>query len=277
MALRRLAAVGAVLGLLAAACGGGGRSSPATDAVRRAPERTAAAGTSRIEVQVERKAAAAPATSPFLRMAGEVDYRSRSGHLTVDLSQIGLSGPPIDAVFEGSTVYEKLPRALIPTLPADKPWVKVDVNSAGSQLGTGVGGLSGDPSSAIEILRGATTATRVGSEEVRGTATTHYRVVVDVGRAGEQSPNLRPVVRSLVQSGVKTVPADVWLDAQGRVRRQRYTIDVGKAQAATSVPGAVGSVTFALELFDFGVPVHVSVPAASEVVDVNALGGQGSP
>src|SRR5436309_1199636 len=145
--MSRLAAVGVAIGLLLVACGGGGNPATVT-ALRDAPKTTTDARTARMEVAIERPGAqGAPAP---ITVAGEADFQAHRGHMLIDLSQLGLPGPPVDAVFDNATVYEKFPPALGSVLPAGKSWVKVDLATAGRSVGVDASGLSqaqaGDPS-----------------------------------------------------------------------------------------------------------------------------------
>src|SRR5436190_76341 len=178
--MRRLAAIG-LLGVLAAACGGGGTPAPVA-LLRDAPKKTSDARTSRMEVVIERADSQQGGQTPPIKIAGEADYQGHRGHMLIDLSQFGLPGPPIDAVFDNATVYEKFPPALAGALPKGKSWVKVDLATAGRSVGVDLQSLSqgqaGDPSQTLDYLRGASDdIKKVGSEDVRGTPTTHYRAV----------------------------------------------------------------------------------------------------
>jgi hypothetical protein len=61
------------------------------------------------------------------------------------------------------------------------------------------------------------------------------------------------------------MPVDVWIGADGLVRRVAYRTSV-------SIPGTTGAVTTSvrLEMFAFGVPVHVTAPPASRTTDLTA-------
>jgi hypothetical protein len=246
--------------------------------VRESPNKTTDAHTARVEVTTARPASGGtPAAT--VRLQGEVDFTARRGHMLIDVSQLGLPGPPIDAVFDNTTVYTKLPPSLVPGLPADK-WVKIDLATAGRSVGVDINSLSqaqaSDPSQTLDYLRGAADdVTNVGTEDVRGTATTHYRAVVDLNKAAKLSPAASDAIKSTIKLlGSATQPVDVWVDSEGRVRRMQYTVDLSKTKAASSVPGAAGTVTFTLEVFDFGAPVQATVPAADQIVDLSALTGK---
>jgi hypothetical protein len=281
--MRRLAAVGAVLGLLAAACGGGSASAGAL--IRHTPDKTAQARTSRLDMVIDRPQGQATPAGVSLRMAGEVDYEARRGRLSFDLSSLGLpGGGVVEAVFDGTTVYEKLPAALSGALPgpaATKPWLKIDAEAAGKSIGVGgLGGAqSGDPSRTLDYLRGASdTVTKVGADTVRGTPTTHYKAVLDLQKAASASPSGRQAIQSLVKLlGFSKLPADIWVDAQGRLRKLHYTTDLSKSRVASSTPGVAGTLGFTLELYDFGVPVQVAIPPPDQIADLGAAAGAGTP
>ncbi|MBV8388123.1 MAG: hypothetical protein JO155_15140 [Acidimicrobiia bacterium] len=272
--MRRLAAVGAAIGAigLLAACGGGGTPAAVT-LLRNAPNSTAGAGTSRLETLIER-----PGSQP-IKITGEADFKAHRGHMLIDLSQLGLPGPPLDAVYDNATVYEKFPPALAAALPQGKSWVKVDLATAGRSVGSDFSALTqngaSDPTQSLDFLRGASdSVSRVGTEDIRGTPTTHYRVVVDLDKAADASPTARNAIKSTIKLlGSARQPMDVWVDAQGRVRQLKYTVDLSKSKTASSVPSVPGTVTFTLNLFDFGVPVQAVVPPADQVADLGALTG----
>jgi len=268
--MRRLAAVGAAIGLLLVACGGGGNPATVT-ALRDAPKRTTDAKTARMEVVIERPGAEGAPPAP-ITLAGEADCQAHRGHMLIDLSQLGLPGPPVDAVFDNATVYEKFPQALAGALPAGKSWVKVDLATAGATVGAN--GAT-DPCQALDYLRGTSDrVTRVGSEDVRGTQTAHYRAVVDLNKAAERSPTSREQIKSTIKLlGTSTQPLEVWIDAEGRVRRMKYAVDLSKSKATASTTAAPGSATFTLDLFDFGVPVQATLPPPDQVADLSALTG----
>jgi hypothetical protein len=228
-----------------------------------------------MEVAIDRSGAQAEPAAP-IKIDGEADFSAHRGHMLIDLSQFGLPGPPIDAVFDNAIVYEKFPPALGAALPPGKSWVKVDLATAGQSVGvdSGLGqAQAGDPSQTLDYLRGVTgNVARVGTDDIRGTHTTHYRTTVDLRKAADQSPTARDAINSTIKLlGSSSQPLDVWIDAQGRVRRIHYTVDLSKSKATT--PSIPGSATFTLDLFDFGVPVQATIPPADQIADLSALSG----
>jgi len=101
-------------------------------------------------------------------------------------------------------------------------------------------------------------ASTVGAETVRGVTTVRYHALVDFERyaatshSGAQARRYAATLRRL--TGSSTLPIDVWVDAQQRIRRLSTSV------SACSPEGRV-STRIALDIFDFGarvvVPVHV--------------------
>lgn len=168
-------------------------------------------------------------------------------------------------------------------VPQAKPWVAIDLEKAGRQMGFDLGALmqagQTDPAQQLEWLRGSGQMEEVGEEDVRGVDTTHYRGVVDLEKAAEQfrgprADAARRSVRQLVRlTGQKTIPMDVWIDDDSLVRRMRWTQTLPQGTAQTSM-------TMTMEVFDFGASVAIARPPARDVMTLEqlmTLGQQGRP
>jgi hypothetical protein len=203
---------------------------------------------------------------------GSFDFKNRSGEYSVDAASIGLQGSgKVRTVVAGGVLYlslDTLERGDPSSTPdlAGKKWLKLDPQEFG---GEGQIGQS-DPNGSLDALRGAKgDVKRVGSEKVRGTSTTRYRVAIDAEQAVNSAPQeQRAEVRNSIGAlGSRTIPADVWVDGKGRLRKVRLRV-------AASSSNTKGSVAF--EYFDLGARVNVEAPPASEVVDFQELLGGGS-
>jgi hypothetical protein len=203
---------------------------------------------------------------------GSLDFKTRAGEYSVDAAAIGLQGTgKVHTVVAGGVLYLSLDalQGVDPSSSPDlagKKWLKLDpkVFGGGGQIG------QSDPNGSLDALRGVKGGVkRVGSEKVRGTRTTRYRVSIDADQAVNNAPeDQRDEVRNTVGAlGSKTIPADVWVDAKGRLRKVRLHV-------AASSTTTKGSVSF--EYFDLGTQVNVEAPPANEVVDFQDLLG-GNP
>ena len=253
--------------LLAGACGSGGGD--AAERVRAAADRTLAEGSARVALNLTFSISA---VSADVSGEGVVDLDQRRGSFTLDLGSLGMGlGGEVEAVLDRGGIFVKAPAVL----GGGKPWLKVDLAALGAQLGVDIGALGGlqsaDLSQALAFLeRGASGMAKVGSERVRGADTTHYRGTLDLGQVAADLPeDARASVDAAVAAlGTMTVPADVWLDGDGRMRKVRLAVESGPKGAP-----ATGAIEF--ELYDFGVQADVAVPPADQVSDLLAtiLGG----
>ena len=252
--------VGVVAGvaLLIGACRGAG-DDPA-QIVRAAASKTEAADSSRLAVTVDVHQGTRQGA---VTAEGAFDYGTRRGRMSMDIPGLGA----LDAIADGSVLYMKFPAALAQRLPGGKPWVKLDVEAAARQSGFDVSELSqvqqGDPTQALQYLRGASDDVRkVGEEDLRGAHTTHYTATLDLKKAASSLSGARRTAydRAIAKLGRSRLPADVWIDDAGRARKLSFTQDAADVT---------------LELYDFGVDVQAAPPPASDVVDLAELLGGG--
>jgi hypothetical protein len=212
---------------------------------------------------------------------GAFASRARRGRLSLDMSAlnqiVGGQGSPYNLgyalfILDGSAIYMRIPilRQFNPRL---RPWVKLDLGQAGRTQQLDFGPFlqfsqGGDPTQALQYLRAAGKIKKKGGGDVRGVATTRYRVEVDLRKVAdkasvERRDELRKNIDRLIAlSGSSTIPIDVWIDKQGYVRKEAYTETV-------ELQGNKAGVQASLETFDFGAPVVAPVPPAVDVTDLS--------
>ena len=259
--MRKLGAIAAAVALavLLAGCGGSKKSSVAPkpvsgDLIVAAAAKSSKAGS--VEADFKLSGAGVSGSGSGVFNTGS----SRSGQLKLKVNVRGMS-VPLDSVITGNVLYLRSPIFSQLGLSRDK-WVKLDLAQLGEQQGIDLNSLastSPTPASALEYLRGSGDVREVGSESVGGVDTTHYKVKVDLRRAaarstGSERQSLNRVIQA---SGVKKLPIDVWVDGKGYIRRVQY------AQKA----GASKPVQITMNLHDYGAPVTVKPPPASDTVD----------
>jgi hypothetical protein len=185
-------------------------------------------------------------------------------------------GWKIDAVMDGHVIYLRFP-AMSEQLPGGKSWVRADVLKSGRAAGFDFGDFqqftNNDPRAILDFLRSVSgNIETVGTEELRGVATTHYRTTINpLDYEKLAPPDKREQFRSLVhdmvaQSGIGNIPVDIWLDGFGLVRK------LSMAFSATQ-PGTDESAqaSMAFELYDYGKDLAIELPPASQVIDASAL------
>lgn len=230
-------------------------------------------------------------TVQTISITGSVDLADHRVGMAFTLPGVG----SIDAVLDGSTIYEKLPQ--LSKVLGGKPWIKIDPatlsRATGGPFGALLSSLQGalnqvqsqDPTSSLTLLSGvAGSVTTVGSEPVRGVATTHYRFAIDTAKAVAQLPAdiqapLKSFTSQLEMTG--SLPAEAWIDGDGLTRKLHLTIDRSPT-AGTPTPVISGlpkvplpkNTELTMELFDFGAVVSVTAPPADQVTDLTAMLGQ---
>ncbi len=262
----------------------------AVSALRAAPDAVAEAGTAAFEMVME---GSTQGESFEFTATGVVDGAAEQMSMEMDMGAMieelaaaqgesvppGFSGPWL-MVADGSTMYMKVP--FLEMLGVDG-WVSMtpeDMGTSAEAMGLGAGAY--DFTQTLESLRGVTgEPDALGEEEVRGVETTHYRATMNLAQALEDAPAAQ---REQLETAFEQlgggeeladvdVPVDVWIDGDDLPRRLR--LDMGSMFAAAGVGS--GDMTMTMEMFDYGEPVEIDVPAAAEVTPFSeALGGLGS-
>jgi hypothetical protein len=280
-------AAGAAVGLAVAACQPGGvaagnsttnapSSAPASgtpsdgQAVAAALQKTTAAGSARIATatQVGVGQESLPITA-----TGVIGFAGQTADLTETLPGNQGTG---ETRFVNGILYERLPGTLVSRLSGGKPWISLNVTTLSGQGGNLqplIADAPTDPSTVLGFLRGAgDQVNTVGPETVDGTPTTHYTILINLDKAAAgQNAQTQNAVHVLEQQlGTHTLPAQVWLDSEGRLRKiaMRETMT---GTTPTTTPAGKISFDFTATLSDFGVPADITAPPADQTTDVTNL------
>lgn len=248
MTFRRLTTTGVALvaavsfGL--SGCGGadGGSGSPAAGASSSAPQ---------LEPREELRAAAQKLNESTAKVAfsmtgftgnGVVDPATKRAQMAMNVGA-GNQAMKMDVIAVDQDVYLRLQN--VPNLP-DK-WLHIDSSKlpAGSQLQMM---REGDPLNANGLMAGVTELERTGDRAFKGT--------LDLTKA----PNADEDALKTLGEKAKAVPFTAKLDEQGRLIE--LVVDMQSVQPGLSEMTTTYS--------DFGVPVNVEKPAASEVQEAPA-------
>jgi len=249
----------------------------AVQALRAAPDVAAEAGTAAFEMVISGSDAGDDALelvatgvfdSGAQRMAMKMDFGAMLGGLAEASGEDLPPGmdEPVRFVADGTTVYLRIP--MLDALTGTSGWLSATPEDLGGATAAfGLGASAYDPSTLLEVLRGATDEVRsAGQEEVRGVLTTRYAVTVRPAEALEQAPaqQREHLQRQLDQLGAadSEIPVDVWVDAAGLPRRVTMAF-AGLVPQTGSDEDA--SIQISIELFDYGEPVTIEVPSADEV------------
>jgi hypothetical protein len=275
----RTAALATGLAIAAAAavtagCGSSGQAHAlALDPVSAAATKTQHAGAARVRFSVALSGPQlAQAHSVAVRGTGVID--GTSSELTIGLGALlhdtglptGANGSVKEIALERNgdyVVYVKTGLAAA-YLPGGKQWIELDLSKLGKSAGLDVGQLlSGSqlqPGDLLSMLKGeGAKVTTVGPATIAGTATTHYRVTIDVAKA-LQARGLPSSLLGGAAAQLPTIPANVWIGKDGLVRRIKLSYAVARTHAAMK-----------MDLYDYGAHVTIAAPPASSVVDATQL------
>ncbi len=265
------------LGLLAA-CGGGSTSTDPLTLVSSAGVKTSSAKTAKVseDITIVPGTATSSSAPSSVHGDGAIDFASHSAALTTTVL-----GQQVEAVIVNGVLFEKIPQ--LAQAMGGKAWVKLDFNALGKIAGiNGLGALAqsgpSDPAQFLAYWKGVGgTVTAVGKATIRGVETTEYHANIDLNKAAGASTN--PAVKTALQQaaaalGVSVLPADVWIDAQGRIRRQHQNFDYSHATIGT-IPNAAlpKSTDVTVDYYDFGAHVTIAPPPADQVTDAASFLG----
>lgn len=259
-AVLRTAVVGVAtiaVGLIAVPAMASAASTPssAIQQLSQASAATLAAKTARVSVSVSVLAAG---KSVQINGTGAVNFADKAADLTLTLPG-GAGSEEVRQI--GTSTYLMVPASARAHMPGNTPWVMLDASRVSqAELGSSFGttGVQ-DPAAALGYLQGAVSVVRVGTSTVRGVPTTHLRATIDLAKlAAAEGGAAGKAVQAL---GTNSLPVEVFLDAQNRVRRLMLDL---------SVPKQAGRLALTEDLYDFGSAVNISAPPAAQVTDITA-------
>jgi hypothetical protein len=206
----------------------------------------------------------------------DLDNARQRASMSMDL---GMLGGTMDMVVADGVTYMRSPMM---AQHVDTEWVSMDLAelnpAAAAQFSESFGGAT-DASSYAALLAGVVDAHDEGQELIDGVRTTHYVGTVDVVKASEAlaeivgdevgheaEEQLERTILQLKVMGLRRVPFEAWVDDDGLLRRERFTMDLGL------VPGAEGAtMEMTIDFSAYGEPVEIDVPPRSKVTDITDL------
>ena len=178
-----------------AASGCGSDSLP--DPVASAVAATRATDGAKVQMKIGFQGGGAP-QGIEMKADGVADMKAGEMQMTLDLGGLGAAlgngaskVDPADLKTElrlvDKTLYMQM-GVLQKQLPKGKKWLELDAEKIGQSLGIDVSQLSqyNDPTKMLDYLRSTGKVEEVGSEDVRGVGTKHYRATVDIAKAAKR-------------------------------------------------------------------------------------------
>lgn len=286
MVRRHRAGIAAALAVVAVAvvtagCGGGTGSAVALDPVAAAATKTQNAGAAHMHFAVAVNSPQLGDKTIKLDGTGAID--GTSSELTIPLSSL-LSGLPTGIAPNISTsqlthatlkeiaveqngdylVYLNL-GSLASQLPGGKQWIELDLSklgkSAGFDLSKLMSGSQFQPGDLLSMLKSeGATVHKVGSATIDGTATTHYRVSVDMAKALKQNGLSSNPELAAAAAKMKNASENVWIGKDGLLRRVQVAYGLAKTHVAMT-----------MNLSDYGAHVTIAAPPSNSVYDATQL------
>ncbi|XRQ06216.1 hypothetical protein ACN3XK_58300 [Actinomadura welshii] len=206
-------------------------------------------------------------------MTGEMQYRTKPDlAYSMNFDQMTVAGqsmPGMQQVLINRNIYMKMP--MLSELGAGssaKPWIKMSLDELGRQSGLNIDQLlqqsqQMDPVQNTKMLTASKDAREVGKETVDGVETTHYTGTYRIEDALAQLPaDQQEVIRKgYAQSGMDDMQFDVWVDGEQLPRKM--------AMKSGQTADGVMNMTFTYR--DFGRPVQITEPPASQVTDFSEM------
>ncbi len=218
---------------------------------------------------------------------GDVDNERHRLDMSMDM---GMLGGSMDMIVVDEVVYMRSPM-FAGTGGASTEWVSMDPSKMDPDIAAQFGGGFGttDPSAYVGLFAGTVDVRRAGSEAIGGVPTTRYEGSIDIQEVLRRFPEVlgnevdaktrRRLVKAMEQAleqldtiGIDgRIPFEVWIDADGLLRRQVISMDFGGM-----IPGVEdASMRVQSDFSAFGDPVDIEPPPAKDVTDLTDLMGQG--
>jgi hypothetical protein len=246
--------------LLGTACGKG---ADAVGLIRNSGARAVSAKTAKIAMSVTSNAGG---RSVSLDGSGAADFAEKAVQFSFDFGKMFAelggaipTGTPttFDFVFARGSMYFKAP----PGAKVNTPWLKVELKDLSSVSGSQ--SFSSDPRGFLDALKGVSgEIKKSGTEKVRGVDTTVYKGTIDIQKALAQAPiaQREQLDALLKQYGANKLPVTVWVADDGLVYRMLIHQTIQQ----------LGTADVKIEFYDYGKPVTVQIPSASESTEVTA-------
>ena len=250
------------------------RHQSTTKLLRAAYDQTVAAKTAKVTI-AETVAKSSLPLQTTISGEGAVDFTSGNGEVAFTSPQAGNFSTRIVSPY----VYIQLPASDSSQLPAGKTWLSINVNTVSeAKLGTSLAQLNSSSQQSTQLLSylqsvSSSGVTTVGPATIKGAATTEYKATIDLTKAADQkNPTAQATIKALeAQLHTTMLPVQIWLDAAGRVRQIAEQLQVStsaQSSGGATIPATSGSVSTTVDYYDFGSPVTVQPPPASQVDDV---------
>lgn len=221
-----------------------------------------------------------------LRFFGAYDLANNSSDVSIDLGDFttaleGQEGAeelalfseffddPIRVVQVGDKAYINWSLLSLLSGGSDDVWIETDADESDELTAEFGFGGSGSPTQILDDLRDANaTVEELGTENLRGVDTTHYRALIDTEALAETMTAEERADFEEELGGVSSeFPMDFWIDGDGLVRK--FTLDLS---GETFDDPEIESARMEFEMFDYGEAIDIQAPPADQILTEEELG-----
>ncbi|MEP6623445.1 MAG: hypothetical protein ABJC79_03310 [Acidimicrobiia bacterium] len=224
-----------------------------------AADRASAAKTARVAMHMSLPIAG---DTKDVSIDGLVDFQSNAVEMTMDMGALGAGAGSIKLRMVDGVMYMDMGELLksagqLPAALDGKTWFKIDMGKLAGAGAANPAGQQQNPADLLQTLRGAGDVERLGTDDIRGTKATHYRVHVNLEKAIAALDNkLADQMRASMGVFKSDLPVDVWIGDDGLPRRETMTLATGK-----------NAMKISMDFFDFGVDAQIVAPPAEDTAD----------
>lgn len=169
------------------------------------------------------------------------------------------------------TVYLQFP-FFTAFMGAETPWVSMPAEEGDDVTGSfGTGANPTAPADFLEAFENAEgTVEELGPEDVRGIATTRYRVVLDDSWQEALTDEQLEGLDDQASLPASSFPMDLWIDGDGLVHRMAMDV---QGDDLPDAEDEFESMQMVFDFFGFGETIAIEAPPADQVTDVEDLSG----
>ena len=190
-------------------------------------------------------------TSDSAGQAQEMTGEARFGDGGIEMKATGTGAQAMEMILVDKAMYMKSE-----AFGTGDKWLKIDLSDPNSLFG--MIGKATDPEVMFKAMESPKKLELIGSEDVDGVETNHYRITMDPSTYLE-AMEFPPAMADMLP---KELVTDMWVDADNLPRKFEQTVEVKAAGG-----GPATKSTTAGTYSDFGTDVEIEVPPASEVTE----------
>lgn len=194
-------------------------------------------------------------TSDTAGQAQTMSGTARFSDEGIEMQASGSGAQAMDMILLGQTMYMKSP-----DLGTGDKWLKIDLSDPDSLFG--MIGKATDPEVMFKAMEAPKKLEVVGTEEIDGVETNHYRITLDP----TQYLEAMEFPAAMADMLPKELVTEMWVDADDLPRKFAQTVEIpGMGGGKPTTSSTEGTYS------DFGTDVEIEEPPASEVTEQPGL------